>query len=157
MDNSLRILAESLDLKIQVLKEIQEYNEKQKVAFSSSVVDYNSFDQAIEEKDRLIERMLKLEEGFDALYSQISEELKKNKAMYATQISTLQDKIRQITDMSVAIQAQEARNKKLIEDYFAREKSVIRQNRKGSKAAYDYYKNMSGAGFTRSQYLDQKN
>ncbi len=77
MSNSLDILSESLDDKIKLLKEIQEYNKKQELAFSEGEPDINSFDSAIEEKGVLIERLEKLDEGFESLYERVSDELKK--------------------------------------------------------------------------------
>lgn len=157
MENSLSILSESLDQKLQVLRDIQDYNTKQEEAFTKQQPDLGSFDQAIEEKDGLIERLIKLDDGFELLYERLSKQLEGNKEKYAVQIRELQNKIAQITELSVSVQAQEARNKKLIEDYFARERTGIRQGRVGSKAAYDYYKNMSGAGYDVPRFMDSKN
>lgn len=152
------ILSESLDKKIAVLEDIQAYNQRQEEAFTKESPDMDSFDQALEEKEELIQRVEKLDEGFELLYERIAEQLKENKAAYASQIRELQEKIQKVTDLGTAIQAQEARNKKLIEAYFAKAKSGIKQNRQGSKAAYDYYRNMSGAAYniTQSQYDSKK-
>lgn len=143
MDNSINILSESLDKKIEVLKAIQEYNQRQKEAFSNDQVDMDSFDEAIEEKDSLIERLIKLDEGFESLYQRVADELKDNRQLYATRIRTMQDKITCITELSASIQAEEARNKQLVEAYFAKAKSGIGQGRKVTRAAYGYYKNAS--------------
>ena len=86
MNNSLEVLSESLSLKIEVLKEIQEYNDKQTEAFSGQKPDMESFDEAIDEKGRLIERIEELDNGFELLYENVSETLKQNKAQYASQI-----------------------------------------------------------------------
>ena len=138
MNNSLDILSESLEDKIKLLKEIQEYNKKQELAFSEGEPDIDSFDSAIEEKGVLIERLEKLDEGFEALYERVSDELKKNRTKYADRIKELQDKITIVTELSSTIQAQEARNKKLVETYFNKQRSSVRQGRVGSKVAYDY-------------------
>lgn len=156
MDNSLAVLSESLSLKIDVLKSIQEYNEKQKEAFSIDKPDMDSFDEAIEEKGRLIDRLEELDNGFEILYEKIAALLKEDRAKYAVQIKEIQDKITIVTEMSMSIQAQEARNKKLIEEYFARERNSIKNSRVGSKAAFDYYKNMSGMNDPGHSILDSK-
>ena len=157
MDNSLQILSESLDAKINVLEDIQKYNLVQEKAFKEQKADIDSFDAAIEEKDALIERMIKLDDGFELLYERVAKQLEGNRELYKDQIRALQVKISKITELSVAIQAQEATNKKLVEEYFAKQKSAIAQNRRGSKAAYDYYKSMSGTGMNTSQFMDSKN
>ena len=156
MRNSLDVLIESLDMKIKALEDIHKYNEDQREAFEAEKPDMDSFDAAIEEKDALIERLIKLDEGFESLYGEISEELKDNKEKYSSQIKTIQDKIARITEMSASVQAQEARNKGLIEAYFAKQRNGIKKSRVSSKAAYDYYKNMSGMNLPPASIMDSK-
>lgn len=156
MENQLNILSESLDEKLKVLKEIQEYNLRQEEAFKNGEADLDSFDEAVEEKGQLIERLVRLDDGFETLYEKVAEELRENRARYAAQIKELQEKVAKVTEMSVTIQAQEARNKKLVEDYFAKARSGVRQNRQSSKVAYDYYKSMSGANLPQSHFMDSK-
>lgn len=156
MDNYLKILEESLRKKLQVLDEIQAYNEKQKQVFQSDSVELSEFDAAVEEKGKLIDQISKLDEGFEVLYSNVAKELEGNKEKYATQIQTLKQLVQQVTEKGVSIQAQEARNKALIESYFAREREQIRQGRQASKAAYDYYKSMSNTNTVPPQFLDSK-
>ena len=156
MENQLTILSESLDKKLQVLQEIQEYNKKQEQAFLSETIQLDDFDAAIEEKGRLIERLSKLDEGFEIVYGRLAEELKDNREKYKAQIVVLQEKIRQVTELGVSIQAQEQRNKMLVEQYFAKGRENIRQERKHSKAAYDYYKSMNGGSMASSQFMDSR-
>lgn len=157
MENSLEILSVSLDKKLEVLKKIQVYNEKQEKAFAEGQPDMDSFDEAMEEKEALISELERLDDGFEALYERIAKGLQENKQKYSAQIKELQQKIGRVTEMSVSIQAQEARNKKLIENFFHAERAKLGNDRKGSRAAYDYYKNMSGAGAGMSRFMDQKN
>ncbi len=156
MDNYLKILEESLRKKLQVLDEIQAYNEKQKQVFQSDSVELDEFDAAVEEKGKLIEQISKLDEGFETLYSSVAKELDGNREKYTKQIQTLKQLIQQVTEKGVSVQAQEARNKALIEAYFAKERNQLRQGRQASKVAYDYYKSMSNADTVPPQFLDSK-
>ncbi len=156
MQNQLNILSESLDQKIQVLKQIQQCNERQTEALSQDTLDLEVFDKEFDQKDVLIEEMVRLDDGFDVLYESLARELQDKKAEYAEQIRELQGKIADVTELSVSIQAQETRNKKLVEDYFTRTRTSIRQNRQSSKAAYDYYKSMSGMAYSTSRIMDDK-
>lgn len=156
MENQLTILAESLEKKIQVLTEIQEYNKRQEQIFSADNVDMLAFDDTVEEKGRLIEKLALLDEGFETLYEKLSEQLKDNRQKYALEIRGIQQQIAQITEMSVVIQAQEKRNKQLVEQYFIRERKEIRQKRQVSKAAYDYYKKVNNTSFVQPQFVDSK-
>lgn len=155
-ENYLTLLEESLQKKLQVMDEIQKYNLKQQEIFQSEEVDMDSFDEAVEEKDNLIEKLSSLDRGFESLYDKVAQELSGNRDKYREQIKRLQELVAKVTETSVTIQAQEARNKKLIEDFFQRARSNIRQDRKTSKAAYDYYKNMSKSSVVLPQFMDKK-
>jgi len=156
MENQLTILAESLEKKRQVLVQIQEYNKRQEKIFSEDSVNMDDFDEAVEEKGRLIEALTKLDVGFEILYEKLAEQLKNNREKYATEIRDIQRQISVITEMSVSIQAQEKRNKQLIERYFSEQRAGIRENRKSSRAAYDYYKKISNANYTPPRFMDSK-
>ena len=143
MGSQLSILQESLAAKRQVLLEIQEYNRKQEEVFTAEEVDMSLFDEALEEKERLIQKLTQLDDGFEVMYQKLAKELEGNREKYAGQIRILQQQIREITDLGVSIQAQEARNKSLIESFFSRERSNMRKNLQNSAKAYNFYKNMS--------------
>lgn len=154
MNSSLSVLSESLDMKLDVLNKIQEYTEKQKAVFESDEPDVEEFDRLVDEKDKFVDKLIYLDDGFEKLYQDLSENLQNNREKYANQIKQLQTKISAITEISASIQAQEARNKKMIEDYFVTERQGIKKSRVSSKAAYDYYKNMSGMNLQISGFMD---
>lgn len=155
-ENYLTLLEESLQKKLQVMEEIQQYNLKQQKLFQSDKVDLDSFDEAVEEKDNLIKKLTALDNGFESLYSKVKKELESNRDKYRDQIKRLQKLVTEVTETSVSIQAQEARNKALIEEYFRRERENIRSGRRSSKAAYDYYKNMNRSSVVLPQIMDKK-
>ena len=144
MNNSLNVLSDSLDVKLEVLEKLLNYTNTQKEIFDVENPDMDEFDRIFDEKDVLLDKLESLDEGFEELYKRVSDQLKDNRSQYATQIKSLQEKISRITELSASIQAQEARNKKMIDEYFAKERQGIKQNRVSSKAAFDYYRNMSG-------------
>ena len=150
--NYLMLLEESLRKKLQVMAEVQKYNLRQQELFQSGMADIDKFDEYVEEKGLLIA----LDSGFDKLYANVAAELKDNRAQYAEQIRRLQGLVTEVTDASVAIQAQEARNKKLIEDFFRKQRDGIRMGRKSSKAALGYYKTMSKSAVVTPQLMDKK-
>ena len=47
MENSLTILSESLDKKLEILQKVQEYNKQQEKAFSEETIGLDDFDAAI--------------------------------------------------------------------------------------------------------------
>ena len=156
MTNYLNILEESLHKKLRLLDRIQVYNEAQYQVGSGDDVQVDKFDEYIAEKGELIEQVLKLDEGFETLYTNISEELKKNRSLYTDQIERLKSLVKQVTDKSIAVQTQEARNKALIESYFAKEKEQIGQGRRSSTVAYNYYANVNKAVQSQPQFMDSR-
>lgn len=156
MENYLDILEESLQKKLQVLKEITVYNQEQEQLLRKESVSLEELDENMSRKDELIQKVTTLDEGFETLYERIKEQLLTNKDDYKEQIRKLQQLISQVTEMGVSIQVQEARNKKLIEDYFKKERSQLRQNRQSSKAAYNYYKSVNNTNVVMPQMMDQK-
>ena len=72
MENQLTILSESLDKKLEVLQKIREYNKRQEEIFSAEEVDMSLFDDAVEEKQRLIDEVVHLDEGFEIMYEKLA-------------------------------------------------------------------------------------
>lgn len=129
-ENYLNILEESLQKKLQVMAKIQDYNLRQQEIFRSDNVELDKFDEYVAEKGALIDELTALDNGFETLYGKVAEELADNRERYAEQIKRLQELVSRVTEESVGIQAQEARNKKLVEDYFRRERNSLNRNRK---------------------------
>lgn len=157
IENYLKILEESLQKKVTILENLQTINERQTAILSEETVSLEKFDVCVDEKDVYITELTKLDDGFESLYEHIKQELVSNKEAYYEQIGRLQQLIALITDKSVSLQAQESRNKAMVEKYFAKERSNLTMNRKTSTAAYNYYKNVNKSNMNTPQFLDKKN
>ena len=154
----LSIMEQSLEKKIEILDCIISKNQEQNVLLNDPNMKWEDFDDNANQKMELIEEIDKLDEGFEDLFERVKEQLESpdGKEKYVQQIIRMKELIRQITEKSTSIQAQEARNKTLVEQYFQQSRERIRQGRTSSKAAMDYYKNMSQASFSQSHFLDNK-
>lgn len=152
----LTILEESLRKKNQILDEIQRICDYQSALLNSESIDYDKYDMYVDDKDVCIEQLNRLDEGFEQLYNKVREELQDNKSMYKDWINTAKELISQITEKSVAIQAQELRNKQTLENIFNKERAGLGKGKKSVKAAMDYYRNMSKTNVITSQYMDKK-
>lgn len=131
-------LIESLEKKIGVLEEIRKVNVRQDEIIKKKPFSFNEFDVTSDEKSVLIYKLNKLDEGFELVYEKVREELDKDRASYKDDIKKMQDLITKITDMSTAIQAEEARNKAGVEKVFKDERSKLKANRSGVKAVKSY-------------------
>lgn len=156
MKNYLGILEESLQKKLKVLEDISVYNQEQEKLLRKESVSMEELDENMNLKDELIQKVAALDEGFETLYERIREQLLVNKDAYKEQIQRLQQLISQVTEKNVSIQVQEARNKKLLEDYFKKERGQLRQNRQSSRAAYNYYKSANNTNVVMPQMMDKK-
>ena len=151
------IMLQSLEKKEVVLDRIIEANVRQEAVLKNPEGDPEEFDETVETKGVLIEQLEQLDSGFQKLFDHMKEELDGQRESYAKQIEQMQIHIRSITDKSVQIQAQEARNKDLMTQKFARIKEMAKQTRASSNMVNQYYKNMSKLNVVDPQFLDDKN
>lgn len=156
IDNYLTVLEESLHKKIEVLDRIEGFNKEQEQILKQTDLSMESFDNSIDEKGKLIDELNKLDNGFEQLYERIRQQLTDNVDTYSKQIKKLQELIEKVTEKSITIQTQEARNKQLVESYFSKTRNEIGKNRINSKAALDYYKNMNHSNYVAPKFVDKK-
>ena len=116
IENYLGILEESLEKKVLVLDEIEDYTAKQERLLKQEKVSMEELDANMEQKDGLIQKLTALDDGFETLYERVKEQLSTNKDAYKNQIKRIQELITKVTEKSVSIQAKESRNKKLVEE-----------------------------------------
>ena len=152
----LAIMLQSLKKKEQVLDEIIRLNDLQKKQLTDQATPVDDFDKTVEDKSACIEQLDQLDSGFEKLYAQVQEELQVYKEQYADTIRELQKRIRSVTDKSIMIQAQEARNKDLMMQKFTTVRKHAKDVRANSKAITGYYKTMTHSGYMDSRYMDGK-
>lgn len=152
----LAIMLQSLKKKEQVLDEIIRLNDLQKKQLTDQATPVDDFDKTVEDKSACIDQLDQLDSGFEKLYAQVQEELRANKEQYADTIRELQKRIRSVTDKSIMIQAQEARNKDLMMQKFTTVRKHAKDVRANSKAITGYYKTMTHSGYMDSRYMDGK-
>ena len=150
------IMIQSLEKKIKVLEEIKKQNLLQKELLEDEKSEADDFDKTVEEKAKLIEQITQLDSGFDKLFERVKEELNTNKEAHAEKIKSMQAFIRQITDLSMEIQAQEARNKDLMTRKFVYVRDTAKAVRTNTKAANQYYQNMMQVNYVDPQFMDNK-
>lgn len=158
MDNKnyVNILLQDLRKKKQVLDKIIRANQKQQDALEDPNLDPDDFDVIVEEKARLIEQLEQLDDGFAQIYERVREPLQSEKAQYADEIREMQQLIRQLTEKSADIEAQEQRNKALMTQKFASVRKQVREIRSSQKVVNRYYQNMMKSKFINPQFLDDK-
>lgn len=150
------ILQQSLEKKNRILDLIVEKNKEQRILFTDETLPPERLEENIKEKGDLVDQLNQLDDGFEQVYNRVREILNKEKEAYRDEIKKMQELIREITDKSATIQAQEQRNKELAAQKFASVKKEIRKARTSTKAANQYYKSMAKTNVVDSQFLDKK-
>jgi len=151
------ILEDSLRRKKEVLDEIIKKNEEQKAILDAKEFDIEAFDKNTEEKGALIDKLNLLDSGFEKIYEHVKEELAENREKYTEQIKRMQELIRDVTERSVSIQADEQRNRSKVEARFREEREKIQLGKSSMKVAKQYYNNMNKiSGGSGSVFFDGK-
>lgn len=150
------IMIQSLEKKEKVLDRIIELDTIQKNQLEDPELTPDDFDEVVEAKSELIDQLDKLDSGFEKLFERMKDELDGNKEAHKDEIRIMQDHIRSITEKSVQIQSQEARNKDLMMKKFNAIKKQTREVRKGTNVVNKYYRTMTKTGYVDPQFMDNK-
>lgn len=150
------LLVECMEKKNGILDLLKKQNEIQEKLIKDENFDLDEFDKTVEDKGKLIDNLQKLDEGFESLYEKVRETVTATPTDYKEQLAKMQELIREMTEKSMSLQAEEERNKKLIETRFKKEKQQIKMNRSQSRVAQDYYNSMNKLNYVTPQFWDKK-
>lgn len=158
VDNNtyINILTDTLMKKNLLLDKLVDITSTQETYISDPNFQMEIFDQTLTEKEKLINQINQLDDGFEQIYAHIQEELSKRRLEHKEQIETLQDLIRQITDKSTKLQSSEMRNRNKLEAYIRGRKGEIKSFKMSSRTASNYYRNMQNQPIGESYFLDKK-
>ena len=150
------ILIESLKKKKTALEKILEYTKKQEEVLAKEHFEEEAFEQLIEKKQEYINIINKLDEGFELTFERVKVELGEQREMFKNEISSLQELIRQVTDVSTKIQIIEKRNKLTFEKQMNQRREKIKTARLSSQSVSKYYQNVANAHTGEAIFLDKK-
>lgn len=156
MTNELQILIESLKKKIGIMDNILLASKEQEKLANSTEFDSERFDELFDQKDVLLKEMGELDQGFDATFSRIRDELLDNKEKYRDEILQLQQLIRATVDRGAEIVATESRTKDSLSNVMKRQKQDLAKRKVSSKTVMDYYKSSSQLNHVEPFFMDQK-
>lgn len=154
-ENYLQIMKESLKKKQDILKKLAALNDEQSNIVNASEFDGEAFQKNVDDKDVLVSELLKMDEGFTALFNRVKEQLLQNKEQYADDINTMKQLIKEVTELGVKVETQEARNKELIGGRFRTMRKEVQNAKRSTQMANEYYKNMNKLS-TEPQFMDRK-
>lgn len=154
--NELQLLIESLEKKKIILNEILTKSKRQGEIASAEVFDAEQFDLLVDEKSELLIQMDKIDQGFDAVYHRIKEELLDQRDAYKPEIASMQQLIGETIELGAQIHATEARTKESVGNALKNSRQELRQRKVLSKSVMDYYKASSQLGQMEPYFIDKK-
>ena len=121
----IQVLTDSLRKKISLLDTISQINGEQKQLAAEKRMDLELFEETVKRKSDCIDELNKLDDGFQLVYDRVKPELQGNSEKYKAEIRVLKQLISEITEKSMAVQAEEERNKqaKKISEYVRKTQS----------------------------------
>lgn len=146
VEDYIQIMIESLTKKSELLDKLISNNEEQYecvVGKHYEEIDWDSFNLVVAQKQASIDRIIKMDEGFQSLYDRVRDQLNGNKDKYSEQIKEIQRLIEKVTGQGVKISTGEERNRKIIEKVFGNRKKEIKRTRNSLKVASSYAQTMS--------------
>lgn len=156
-NNYVVMLRESLEKKIEVLNEIHIENLHQKEVLENPLSTPDELKETIDRKDKLIDVINALDNGFQQMYERVKNILEVDKSQYADEIAKMQNLISDLTALSATIQAEELRNKDLATAKFARVRAQAKKVNSLKGAVNSYNQNMGKLNIVDPQFLDKKN
>lgn len=152
-----KILVDTLKKKKETLEILTELTKEQEQLLKAEHFSMEAFETAMDKKEIVIQGLNQLDDGFEAFYKRLEMVIRTEKDTYREELMAAQKLIGEITDMSVRLQAMEARNKEKLAMEFANERQEIRQFKVSSQTAGKYYQNMANQHQTgQSYFMDRK-
>ena len=154
--NYIQILEDSLEKKIDVLRQLQVLCQEQADILQDDASTPEVFEENIDQKGKLIEHLERLDQGFEQLFAKVEQTLDADRDQYADAIRHMQEMIRESTQRSSNIQGMERQNRELARKKFSQVRSQAKELRQSRKAVSFYYQNMMQTGTVEPQFMDSK-
>lgn len=151
-----QILLQSLKKKNDLLDQMIQQSGIQEEILKQDDIDTDAFDASIDRMGLYVEELEKLDQGFEAVYDRVREELMRNKAQYRTEILRMQEQIQQITDKIVTLNAGNMRNKVLAENQFKKKRMALGEGISKNRVAKNYYNSMNNLNYVKPHFYDNK-
>ncbi len=152
----IRIMIESLEKKRDLLKQITELNQQQRILLQDPNLSPDEFEQNMKYKSDLVDQLGFLDDGFEKLFDRVRDTLNADKAAYASEIQKMQSLIKEITAQTNTVQTQEARNREQVMRKFSDVREQVKGVRNSQKVVKQYYQNMMKSGNAAPQFIDNK-
>lgn len=150
------MMVDTLKKKEQILRSLLKRTREQEALLRSEDLDQDEFSATIEAKGTEIDELNEIDEGFDALFKSVKQEITSNRNAYRSQIVEMQSLISEISDLGVEIQALEKQNSERFKMYLSDKRKEIHDFHVNSRTAANYYQNMANVHTADKTYFFDK-
>ena len=152
----INVLVTSLRKKFSLLEEIMKLISQEEKILKKPEVSLEELEALQNQKGELLESLELADDGFEKVYQRVKDEFEAQKKNYESEIKEMQLLIKKITDLTVKVQAQEIRNKQLVELFFQQKKQEVRAYQTNKRTASQYHQHMANRGGGQSFFMDNK-
>lgn len=150
------VMITALRKKVEILERLEQAVFTETNVLKKSQVTIEEIEATEDDKAKALEELEKADEGFEQVYNRVKDELQSDRFKYEEEIKTMQGLIRTITDCTTKIQAQEIRNKQLMEYFLQAKKNEVRAFKRKYNATAQYTSHLPNRETGRSYFLDNK-
>lgn len=137
------MMVDVLRRKERILTSLFDLTKEQEVLLREEELDADRFNGILNEKGTLIEELNEIDDGFDALFKKVEQEITAHREMYRDKIKEMQTRITTVSELGIQIQALESQNSERLKIYLAGQKKQIREFHMKNKTASNYFQNMA--------------
>jgi len=151
------MMVDVLKRKERILTDLLEKTREQEELLKQEEMDQERFHAILDEKGELIEELNEIDDGFDALFQKVEQEILANREQYRDHIAEMQKRIGVVSELGIQIQALESQNSEHLKVYLATQRKRIREFHVNQKTASNYYQNMANTHRNeQSYYFNEK-
>ncbi len=151
------MMVDVLKRKERILTDLLEKTREQEELLKQEEMDQERFHEILDEKGELIEELNEIDEGFDALFQKVEQEIRTRREQYRAHIAEMQKRIGVVSELGIQIQALESQNSEHLKVYLAAQRKRIREFHVNQKTASNYYQNMANTHRNeQSYYFNEK-
>jgi len=151
------ILKDSLTNKIHVLNTLIELTDEQGILVKGDDPDIDMFNELLDAKEKQIDMINMLDDGFDNIYNKVSESIKSSPSAYREELEDIKGLIEKAVELGNKLEAMEYSNKEFVEKFIRDKRAELRRFRTSKSISDSYNRNMPNQHMVGDSYfLNQK-
>lgn len=154
--NYMSVLINTLEKKLDALQIIFSLTKEQEGISKQEEYPEEDMERILNAKEIQISRLNSLDEGFQSIFDRIRSEVKRNPDAYKTEVTKLQELIRECTELGNQIMVLEQRNRERFSILFSKVNSQYSVSKTKASVAQNYFRTMNNSKILDPYFVDKK-